>query len=70
MKIPVFLSIAHFCASPILYFSYLKTIPSTNEHVGGNGHYGDCSQECIRKGNSKQNEDTFEAWLDQNSLGK
>ena len=46
-----------------------KTIPSTNEHVGGNGHYGDCSQECRRKGNSQQNEDTFEAWLDQNSLG-
>ena len=33
--------------------------PKTNQHIGGNGYYGDCTQECL-----------FEKWLDQNSLGK
>ena len=39
-----------------------KTDPTSKEHIGGGGHYGDCSQDLCE-------DEEFGKWKDQNTVG-
>ena len=44
-----------------------KTDPTSNEHIGGGGHYGDCSPDLCPV---VHDDDEFVKWKDQNTVGK